>query len=100
MSIFLYFFSLIENLPSDRAFHVSSEFDLSVRSREKEISVELSLGALSSGRGAGAAGAARGAALGGYQATRQRCGTGARPMGKMNKSVDKGFNKMGAVTMA
>lgn len=53
MSIFLYFFSLIENLPSDRAFHVSSEFDLSVRSREKEISAELSLGVLSSGRGSG-----------------------------------------------
>lgn len=39
--------------------------------------------------------------LGGYQATRQRCVTGAREMGKMNKSVDKGFEKMkGGVAIA
>lgn len=47
MYIFLYFFSLIENLPSDRAFHISSEFDLSVRSEEKKISTNFRLGVLS-----------------------------------------------------
>lgn len=41
------------------------------------------------------------AVLGGYQATRQRCVTGAGEMGRMNKSVDKGFDKMkGGITIA
>lgn len=51
MCIFLYFSSLIENLPSDRAFHVSSEFDLSVRSGEKKISSDFRLGVLSKWKG-------------------------------------------------
>lgn len=51
MCIFLYFSSLIENLPSDRAFHVSSEFDLSVRSGEKKISSDFRLSVLSKWKG-------------------------------------------------
>lgn len=49
MCIFLCFFFLIENLPSDGAFSIYSEFDLSVRSREKKISSDfrLCLGVLS-----------------------------------------------------
>lgn len=46
-------FSLIENLPSNRAFSVYSEFALSVRSGEKKISSEFkqSLSVLSKWKG-------------------------------------------------
>lgn len=41
------------------------------------------------------------AVLEGYQATRRRCVTGAREMGKKKKSVDKGFEKMkGGIAIA
>lgn len=56
MYISLYFFSLVENLPSDRAFHISSEFDLPVRSGEKEISSNFSLGVLGKWKGEQGAG--------------------------------------------
>jgi len=70
---------------------------------ERKISSDfrLSLGALSKWNGEQGAVDAGTAVLGGYQATRQRYVTGAREMGKMNKSVDKGFEKMkGGITIA
>lgn len=53
MCIFLCFFFLIENLPSNRAFNIYLEFSLPVRSREKKISSDfrLCLGVLSKWKG-------------------------------------------------
>lgn len=53
MCIFFCFFFLSENLASNKAFSIYSEFDLSVRSREKKISSDfrLSLGVSSKWKG-------------------------------------------------